>query len=248
MTTLNNFIAEVRNGMAKPNHFMVEIALPFTVSPETKSKITLFCDQAQLPGISFGTNPVRSYGELKEVPYEKIYEAVNLSFYVDAKMTVKSVFDKWTELIQNTGSRDFNWPKEYIAPTIKVIVENSQGQQSYIVILHNCYPKSVNAIQLDYAAKDVMKLNVGITYQYATVETVNYPSSTQTFTDSAGQVMEEFNYGFQSTAAIPTEYINDFMSFQNKINDFSDLTFGGVQSIDTFEDIGARTGFGGIFI
>ena len=248
MTTLNNFISEVRNGLAKNTHFTVEIAFPFTTSAITKSKMVLFCDQAQLPGLSFGTNQIRSYGEFKEVPYEKIYEAINLSFYVDAQMTVKSVFDAWTESIQDVTSRDFNWPDEYIAPTIKIVVENSQGDQAYMVTLYNCYPKSVGAIQLDYASKDVMKLSVGITYQYAITQQLNYPSSTQDFVDTAGQTMEQFNYGFQSTAAIPSDYINDFTSFQARANDFNDFTLGGVQSIDSFEDVGVQTGFGGIFI
>lgn len=248
MTTLNNFIAEVRNGLAKPNYFTVEIAFPFRTSSATRSKMVLFCDQAALPGVSFGTNPVRSYGEFKEVPYEKIYEPISLSFYVDAKMTVKSVFDAWAELIQNVSTRDFNWPEEYTAPTIKIIVENSQGDKAYMVTLYNCYPKSIGAIQLDYAAKDVMKLPIGITYQYATTEEMDYPSSVQDFTDSSGKSMEEFNYGFENTARIPANYINDFMSFQDTAIDFSDFTVGGVKSIDSFEDIGVQTGFGGIFI
>ena len=248
MTTLNNFIAEVRNGMAKANHFSTIIALPFTISAEAQNKVLLFCDQSQLPGISFGSNQVRSYGEFKEVPYEKIYEPITLSFYVDAKMTVKSIFDKWTDLIQDTTSRDFNWPNEYIAPTIDIIVENSEGRDAYIVTLYNCYPKSVGAIQLDYAAKDVMKLSVGITYQYAVMQQLDYPSPTQDFRDSSGKTMEDFNYGFKSTSEIPTEYLNDFTSFQNDVNSFLDLTQGGVKAVDSFEDIGVRTGFGGIFI
>lgn len=248
MTTLNNFIAEVRNGLAKANYFTVEIAFPFTTSTSTRNKLLLFCDQAQLPGISFGTNQVRSYGEFKEVPYEKIYEAINLSFYIDAKMTVKSVFDYWTELIQDIASRDFNWPEEYIAPTIKIIVENSQGDKAYMVTLHNCYPKSVGAVQLDYASKDIMKLPVSLTYQYATTQEMNYPSPTQDFTDSAGKSMEEFNYGFENTTQVPVNYINDFIAFQSEAVDFNDFTFGGVQSIETFEDLGIETGFGGIFI
>jgi hypothetical protein len=248
MSTLKDFIAQVRSGMAKSSHFMVELTLPESlISTESvnMNKVIMFCDQAQLPGISFGTNPVRSYGETKEVPYEKLYEPVNLSFYVDSDMIVKRLFDKWMALVQDPITRDFNYPQRYTTNTINIIVENTQGEEIYMCTLHNCYPKAVAPIQLDYAAKDVMKLSVNLSYQYATMEQLGVTSRVNTINPQIDAQMANYNYGVETFTEIPSNYFTDFNSFQTQ---FQDLSFGGVKSFSSFEDIGVRTGFGGIFI
>lgn len=249
MSTLNDFISQVKQGMAKPNHFVVQLNLPSAltnIQSVNMDKVILFCDQAQLPGISFGTTPVRSYGEVREVPYEKLYEGVNLSFYVDANMTVKSLFDDWIALIQNPITRDFNFPTTYVTDTIKIIVENSQGESVYLCTLHECYPKAVAPIQLDYSAKDVMKMNVSMTYKYATTAQLSKTTSVDIGNSQIGNFMEQFNYGFESLAEIPNNYFNDFSGFQDQFKDF-DLSFGDAKSVSSFENIGVKTGFGGLF-
>jgi len=249
MSTLNDFISQVKQGMAKPSHFLVQLNLPpalTNIQSVNMQKVILFCDQAQLPGISFGTNPVRSYGEVREVPYEKLYEGVNLSFYVDADMTVKLLFDEWIALIQNPITRDFNFPQRYLTDTIQIIVKNSQGESVYLCTLHECYPKAVAPIQLDYSAKDVMKMNVSITYKYATTRQLAKTTSLNTENSQIDSIMEEYNYGFESLAQIPNNYFNDFSGFQDQFKDF-DLSFGDAKSIGSFEYIGVKTVFGGLF-
>jgi hypothetical protein len=249
MSSLNDFISQVKQGMAVSSHFLVQLNLPpalTNIQSVDMQKVILFCDQAQLPGISFGTNPVRSYGEVREVPYEKLYEGVNLSFYVDANMTVKLLFDEWIALIQNPVTRDFNFPQRYLTDTIKIIVKNTQGESVYLCTLHECYPKAVAPIQLDYSAKDVMKMNVSITYKYATTKQLSKTTSLNTENSQIDTIMEEYNYGFESLAEIPNNYFNDFSGFQNQLKDF-DLSFGDAKSIASFENIGVKTGFGGLF-
>jgi hypothetical protein len=248
MSTLKDFIAQVRNGMAKSSHFMVELTLPESLVNTQgidMNKVIMFCDQAQLPGISFGTNPVRSYGETKEVPYEKLYESVNLSFYVDADMMVKRLFDSWIVLIQDPITRDFNYPQRYTTNSINIIVENTQGESVYMCTLHNCYPKAVAPIQLDYAAKDVMKLGVSISYQYATMKQLGVTTRINNGDPQVDAQMEKYNYGVETFTEIPSNYFTNFNEFQDQ---FQDLSFGDVKSFSSFEDVGVRTGFGGIFI
>ena len=252
MSGLSDFITQVRDGMAKVSHFTTVITLPESLNRNVQNldmtKLILFCDQTQLPGISFSTNQVRSYGEFREVPYEKLYEPVTLSFYVDSNMMVKSVFDEWMKLIQGS-SRDFVWPETYTTDKISIIVENTQGEAVYQCDLRKCYPKAIAPVQMDYAGRDVMKLQVTLAYQFA--ETTRIGKATQIqdqFSQSAiDNIMEEYNYGFQSFAKVPTEYFDDFTSFQKQFENF-DFSFGGVQSLSSFEDIGVKTGFGGIFI
>jgi hypothetical protein len=249
MSKLNQFIAEVKGGMAKTQFFTTRLTLPASLNNfepirSSMNKIILFCDQAQLPGLSFGTTQVRSYGEFKEVPYEKLFEPVTLSFYVDAEMVVKKLFDEWIGLIQDPKTRDFNYPSTYMTDSIDIIVSDAQDKDRYKVTLNKAYPKSVAPIQLDYAGKEVMKMQVTFTYQYATMtQLASANNGNEDLITSLNAQMPSYNYGYAGLTQIPINYFNDFTGFQSSYQDF---TSG--KSLTSFENVGEITGFGGIFI
>lgn len=256
MSNLNEFIASVKSGVAKTSHFTVQLTLPqaLTNIEPIKSNIRtiiLFCDQTQLPGTSFNTTQVRAYGEFKEVPYEKLYETVTMSFYVDVNMNVRLLFDKWQELIQDPTTRNFNFASLYTTDSIKILVHDSAENTRYICDLKKAYPKAISATQLDYAGKDVMKLQVTFAYQWAEYTQVASPAGSQLASNDfiAPQVIGAYNYGYevQPFAEIPNDYYNNFAGFQDQYKN-QDISIGGVKTSLSLEDVGVRTGFGGIFI
>jgi hypothetical protein len=251
MTSLNKFIANVKDGMATTSHFTVSLTLPSKISKiqgVNIEKVLLFCDQTPLPGTSLGTAQVRSYGEFREVPYERLYEPITLSFYVDADMTVKYLFDKWMGLVQSEISRDFSYSTDYLTNTVKIIVQNMEGDSVYACTLFKCYPKAIAPIQLDYAGKDVMKLSVTLMYQYYRVETLT-PVKTQQGNVQpiqASSIMQDYDYGYDSSGVIPQNYYTDFSAFQDSVQDL-DFYSGELLTVNDTENIGEFTGFGGVF-
>lgn len=251
MSKLTDFVANVKAGVAKPQYFTVQLKLPSDLNTsfgQHMPKVILFCDQAQIPGLSFSTAQVRSYGEFKEVPYEKLFEQVTLSFYVDSDMIVRKLFDNWVGLIQNPVTREFNYPKYYLSDSIDIIVSDVENQDRYMVKLHRVYPKAVSPIQLDYSSKDVMKLQVTLSYQYATTEMLaKYTKEGDNPLTAISSQMPSYAYGFDPVAAIPVDYFNDFSKFQNAYQN-ADFSYGGVRNLASQENIGEITGFGNIFI
>lgn len=246
---INTFISNVKSGLARNNHFLVQLSLPskLAVSDPTKTnleKILLFCDQAQLPGVSYGTNQVRTYGEFREVPYEKLYEQVTLSFYVDKDLYVKNLFEEWINLIQDRKTRDFEFPVNYMTD-IEIYVLDTEDNKKYKIKLKNAYPKAVNAVQLDYSAKDIMKLQVTMTYKYYedTLYTASSDRNDTNAIDTSRTSLAGFDYGFNAFE-IPGNYFNDFMGFQNQ---FADLSFDGAKVLSSVENIGETIGLGNIF-
>lgn len=162
---INSFISEVKQrGLARNNRYEVLIPLPFT-SNEGIRLTRLFCDAVNLPGLNVATAPSRIYGEVREMPYEFIYEPVQLSFYVDAGMEVKMAFERWMASIINPATRTINYYKDYTRD-VQISAVTVDGNQPYAVTLFECYPKSISAIQMDAAGKDVMKLSVTLQYKY----------------------------------------------------------------------------------
>jgi len=179
--SLQNFITAVKTGgLARPSKFQVIIPRPSVIndlrykSSNDWAKMQLFCDQATLPGVNYSTTQARTYGEFREMPYERTFDPLTLSFYCDSDMWIKGFFDEWMANIQNTKSRTFQYYEKYTVD-MEIQTLTSAGELSYGVKIYECYPKSMTAINLDYSAKDVMKL--GVTMQYRYWEKIEYARS-----------------------------------------------------------------------
>lgn len=171
-TPLQNFISKVKqDGLARNNRFVVGIfADPNSQIMNLGERgwmrdALLLCDQVQLPGTNYNTSDLRTFGESRKTPYERLYEDVNMSFYVDTAMTVKLLFDNWMTYIQDPGTRNFNYYDDYTADIV-IEIQDVKNQSRYAVKLFEAYPKSIGAIQLDHANKDIMKLSVNFAYKY----------------------------------------------------------------------------------
>jgi hypothetical protein len=172
MSTLNEFISAIKvSGLAKPSKFEVTIAKP-KVLKDTQYKedsnwrtMLLYCEQASLPGLSYTSTQSRTFGEYREIPYERIFDPLQLTFYCDRDMWIKGFFDSWASNIQNTKTRTFSYYKDYTVD-MTVVTLDSENNRTYGVKLFECYPKQISAIQLSYEAKDVMRLQVQMQYRY----------------------------------------------------------------------------------
>jgi len=167
MSTIDQFIATVKTqGMMRSNRYTVQFG-DVVNDPDNLRQIMMYCADVQLPGVSMSTAQLRTYGELREVPYEKLFGDINLTFYVDNNMNVKNYFDRWMGLIQDPYTRAFNYYVNYISQMI-ITVEDYSNNAQYDINLYECYPKSIGQIQMGYDQKDVMKLQVTMQYKYWT--------------------------------------------------------------------------------
>lgn len=198
---INQFIAQVKAGaMAKTNRFAVAFTPPAGVSASNLQNILLFCDSVQIPGVNYSTIQNRTFGEFREVPYEKLFDAINMTFYVDADMKVKTLFDNWINAVQNPNTRTFNYYAGYICD-MHIEVQDINDSTRYEVHLYECYPKTIASVQLDQSSKEPMKLSVTIQYKYWT-------SSPKTQLAS-GEIIPNIWYD---------TFNNDFDQFQTSLN------------------------------
>lgn len=169
---ISEFTAAISNanGLARTNRYIVNIPIPLVIKASKNRQdiemMQLFCDQCQIPGLSVNTLQNRSFGEIREVPYEFNYDPVTFSFLVDSSMVIKGIMDDWIKSIQGGLSRTYNYYDDYICPELTITVQDLQDNNTYNVVLYEAYPKSVNTIQLDYSSKDIMRVSVSMMYKY----------------------------------------------------------------------------------
>jgi len=162
-----DFIAEIKTqGLARMNRFTVQLTPP-NADQSIVRKTLLFCEKASLPGINYATTQNRSFGEFREIPYEKLFDTCQMTFHVDRHMTVRKIFDDWMAYIQNPVNRSFNWYSNYITD-VKIQVQDLEDKTHYEVTLYEAYPKAVASIGLDAEGKDTMRLDVTFQYKYWT--------------------------------------------------------------------------------
>jgi hypothetical protein len=238
---ISDFVSQMSVGMARTNRFSVNFNLPGTLNAGVQGltsiqDMLLFCDQVQIPGLTLNTNPNRVYGEVRETPYEFNYEPITISFYVDSNMMVKTIFDSWIKYIQNGDDRSFRYYDEYICKQMHILVQDLMDDTQYQVTLFEVYPKSIGAVQLDYAAKDIMKISVTLVYKYWRSINLQKPKQSgeksrgidygNGAVDQVGDPNTGFKKAFSSStikndihsiSSIPQQYFSDFNGFQNNL-------------------------------
>lgn len=244
---ISDIVGQLSGGLAKANRFIVNLTPPSTVSYYMSGQgqgssdyaqianfenlnsasdygklqnILLLCDAAQLPGLTLNTTPIRSFGEVREIPYELNYEPITLSFYVDANMNVKKLFDLWMASVQIKDTRNFSYYESYTTK-LSIYVQDMEENNRYIVDMYEAYPKTVSAVQVDFANKDIMKLQVTMMYKY-------WRSSQVAYAVTGEQEKPEF---FDYTTNVDVEqYTKNFTGFQQRYNQ----QFGFPESFDNF--------------
>jgi len=163
---IGNFISEVKNrGLARSNRFEMFVPFPTTSTSITSRIGLLFCEATSLPGMTISTATYRFYGEPREMPYERTFDPITVTFYVDTKLDMRRQFEQWMGAIINPTSRTVQYHDSYVRPLyIRALDLNNNAQ--YEMTLYEAYPKAIDAIPLNQGSRDVMRINVTFAYKY----------------------------------------------------------------------------------
>lgn len=223
--SIDKFLASVRSeGLMRTARFEVIMPVPNlfdlkNITVTDSKKILLYCDAVNLPGLSLSTTQSRTFGEFREMPWEKMFENINLSFYVDNGMTVKMFFDNWISNIQDPVTRNFAYYKDYTID-MEIHVKDVQDKTKYIVTLYECYPKAVASINMDMASKDVAKVQVSMNYKYWISNLAEGVTADAEYLDQ------------EQSTPVPNQYFTDFNAFQAGLTQFGNINI----SPDTVEN------------
>jgi hypothetical protein len=253
--SLQRFKEEVKGrGLARNNRFSMTFGLPQLIQKDSFNLevVQLFCDGASIPGMNIASQPIRSFGELREMPYDRTFEPVTLDFYVDSAMVVKDFFDKWMNCVINPKSRTTNYYDEYVTD-ITLTVLDPNNQRTYQTTLFEAYPKTIQPIRLDNGNRDVMKLAVVFNYKYHTSRNFDVLSGTpeiynmfniDKFEGLNGLIPSNYlNAGSIWASAVPAEYLQNALSYNEQYADQISVA----NALSQIARRGFETGLGSIF-
>ena len=152
--SLDNFKSTVLGaGLARTNRFEVIITPPRGFSNTYATKVSLLCEQANLPMLNISTKPHRIYGPNYQRPITSEYggEGLPLTFHVDRNMDVKTFFDDWMQTIVNDATFNVAYQEEYISE-VEIFQLDEQDNITYAVKLLEAFPRSMNLMDLNHSS------------------------------------------------------------------------------------------------
>ena len=178
--------------LAQTSQYYVLIS-PKTITPSGQEKsfkfdnlfagesLGMYCNEAVLPGNSLATTEMTTDfpGVSQKFPYRKIFNDLQLSFYVDSSYDVIKFFESWMSYIASPygwgeglyeqsgmkGSYRFNYPDNYKCDIFiaKFNKDNSFNNKiSYRFI--NSFPVDITSMPVSYESSEILKCTISFAY------------------------------------------------------------------------------------
>lgn len=161
MSSINEFIGHLKNGLARPNRYVVDIIAPIGGDPT----IQIFCHTCQLPMRSLATFEHKTHiGPPYKAPYSTNYEPVTFTFYADKYMNSRRFFDHWQQRVSHVWS-NMNYFMDEFKGTVIITTLDQEGKPGYKVKLYDAFPINVGAVDLSYSQNNALT-NVSVTLSY----------------------------------------------------------------------------------
>ena len=159
--TLTEFVSSFKTELARPSRFDVVISKFASFS----ERLSLRCENAEIPGRNFMTHDQKIYGPTEKYPYQNSYNDLTLTFIVGDDMLERRFFDEWMQFINPVETFNFNYKKDYTSQiTINQYDVSGDLSANYTVV--DAYPISVNQMDLDWSSDGHHKLVVVFAYTY----------------------------------------------------------------------------------
>ena len=152
---LREFLAVIKDrDVARSNAFVVEIWPPKGSGLAPDRSINLMCQDVTFPGqnIRTSTDDLRQ-GPTRDIAQAVTYGNTSMTFLCTPGLPEKLFFEAWQKLMYNSVTWQAKYYKSYIGQ-IKLRQLDKLNMVRYGVILHEAYPKIINAQDYSNTASD----------------------------------------------------------------------------------------------
>ena len=177
--------------LAQNNHFLVTFS---SLTPAVESYLSrytgirsiknflsrnlgILCSDASLPTSTLATAEVKDnfMGVPQQFAHTRFYTDVSYSFYIDEDYTLLKIFEGWMEYISSGANADveqdhrayyrrMKYPDSYKCNTMYINKFEKNYKRTLRYRFVNVFPKSINAIPVQYGSADILKVTVNFNY------------------------------------------------------------------------------------
>ena len=137
----------------------------------------ILCSDASLPTSTLATAEVKDnfMGVPQQFAHTRFYTDIAYSFYIDEDYTLLKIFEGWMEYISSGANADVDqdhrayyrrmkYPDSYKCNTMYINKFEKNYKRTLRYRFVNVFPKSINAIPVQYGTADILKVSVNFNY------------------------------------------------------------------------------------
>lgn len=136
-----------------------------------------FVKSTSLPESSIEETTTHFCGNQYKLPSVRRTQDWSVSFNVNDDASVIKKFWEWHLLMNNPETGFYGKSSDYMADQ-KVQLVGANGSIICTYTLYGCWPKSISAVNLDYAANEIAQVDITFSYQYHTITGKSEPTAT----------------------------------------------------------------------
>jgi hypothetical protein len=114
----DDFKARVKGGFAQPSLWAITIPTLHVPKPERFAELqrgmAFMCNQAVVPGRHFATQEINHFGPIRKMPYQSIYDDLQVSIFCRADMKERKFFEAWQDKIHNNKHHQWSYFNSYV--------------------------------------------------------------------------------------------------------------------------------------
>lgn len=179
---INTFYSNLnaKNGPVRSANFEINMAVPNLIGSASDIRaLTLQCESTDLPGRTFITNDVKTYGPLYKVPYQTQFDTINFTFISTNDFSEKKLFDDWIGLIFSETTYNFRFANDVGYMTNVYVTQfDDAGEKIYRVQLIDAFPISISPMNVSWSNDGFHRLTVQFTYhKYSVIDVLTLSKS-----------------------------------------------------------------------
>jgi|AntRauTorcE11898_2_1112593.scaffolds.fasta_scaffold00971_3 hypothetical protein len=170
MAGINDFLASLSGGGARPNRFEVVVDFPaFAASQEEIRKTSFLCQSTSLPGSNLGIMTVGFRGRELKLAGDRTYDDWEVTFYNDTDFAIHDAMERWHNGInQYNSNTGLPVPDDYLS-TVSVYQLDSNDNRIKEYVLKLSFPTVIGPIELGQDSNDAIE-TFSVTFAYSDID------------------------------------------------------------------------------
>lgn len=222
-----------KNGLLKDNLYLVNFVQAQNKNGDIPTNLFFYTSSVQIPGVDLSTLSIKryGYGPTEQYPDRPVFNMLNMTFMVEANqknvvtgfmsmLTSATNFARYNDMgsiinNQKTYPYEVAYRNTYIF-NLEVYVYNEIGAGIMIYEFRNCFAKTVDSINLNWASTDnLLKIGVSFSFTDFGINTVTGSSIDQVQSLLNTSALFGIQTGQLATALYQPQTLNDMINRNN---------------------------------
>ena len=153
--SIDNFVANLRGGGARPSLFQVSITNP--INGAADAQVPFMCKGSSIPGSTVSIIEIPYGGRIVKQPGTRTFEDWTTTIYNDEDFAIRNALEQWSDAINAHENGEAAAPGVQPKGTATVTQYGKSGEILRVYELYGIFPSEVGPIELSWEDGDAIE-------------------------------------------------------------------------------------------